>query len=373
MKLHFERLGDQIKAWIEISEEEFTTLRKYLPDGSLTYLRDRIVLTRGAVASALGVPVAGSSTNAFVLPDSASQAILGFANLDLTKIEHRKILLSSVYKYFKTRIEIARSSEDYEEREIPLITSLDNHIELDIPSLNLPLTLSIGNKVYELKPVETTLDMEEYVQRRLKSIVRAFRNYTAATLSAYKEEYQRKLEEIERYKESILPMPPINIQDLKNGVHLFKDGPLLYFLQYKKIIVKKFIYKGALYTLAPDYQGTCRGLLGLVLDRDYKIEGVVFLNPKNPYRGVRHPNVSDSGNVCLGDSTSRIIGKILDEIHQAYLYIDMAASVLSTVNFDDAYDQRVSAWSRRIIDNIDSLSEITIDEIKLSSTSVWSA
>jgi len=374
MKLHYERKGDRIRAWIEISSDEYSMLNRYFPEDSLTYLSDRIYLTRWAVASALGVPVVGSSTSAFFLPDECSQEIIKSAGLDLTKVEHRKILLSSVYKYLKTRIEIARAKEDYEEREIPLVTSLENHsVELDLPSLNLPLTLSIGNKIYELKPVNTTLDMSEYIKKRLRSIVRAYRQYTAATLSAYKQEYQRKLEELERYKESIFPMPPITIQDLKEGVHIFKEGSVLFFLQYKKITIKRFIYKGVLYTLAPEYQGTCRGLLGLALDRRYNIDAVVYLNPKNPYRGVRHPNVSDTGTVCLGESTHRIIGKTLGEIHEAYLYIDRAAQVLSTVNFDDAYDQKASAWSRRIISRVyaDEISQITTDRIKLNS--VWSS
>jgi len=374
MKLHYEKRGDEIKAWIEVSDNEYHMLRRYFPEDPLTYVSDRIVLTKWAVASALGVPVVGIASNAFFLPNDSSQEILKSAGLDLTKVEHRKILLSSVYKYLKTRIEIERAKEDYEEREIPLITSLDNHnIELDLPSLSLPLTLSVGNKVYELKPVDTTLDMSEYIKKRLRDIVRAYRRYTAATLSAYKEEYQRKLEELERFKESIFPMPPIDIQDLKEGVHVFKEGRILYFLQYKKITVKKFIYKGVLYTLAPEYQGTCRGLLGLALDQNYNIDGVVYLNPKNPYRGVRHPNVSDSGAVCLGESTFRIIGKTLGEIHEAYKFIDIAAQVLSTVNFDDAYDQRASAWSRRIINRVyaDEISQITTDRIKLNS--VWSS
>ena len=373
MKLHYEKRGNEIKAWIEVSDNEYHMLKRYFPEDPLTYVSDRIVLTRWAIASALGVPIVGVSSAPFRLPDDCSQEILKSAGLDLTKVEHRKVLLSSVYKYLKTRIDIARAKEDYEEREIPLITSLGSHyIELDLPSLNLPLTLSIGSKVYELKPVNTTLDVSEYIKKRLRDIVRAYRKYTAATLSAYKEEYERKLEEIKRYKESILPMPPINLEDLKQGVHLFKEGPFLYFLQYKKIIVKRFIYKGTLYTLAPEYQGTCRGLLGLGLDRDYKIETVLYLNPKNPYRGVRHPNVSsDSGSVCLGESTFRIIGKTLGEIHEAYKYIDIVAQVLSTVNFDDAYDQKASAWSRRIIDRIyaDEISQIITDEVKMSS--VW--
>jgi len=371
MRLHYERKGDEIRAWIEISSDEYNMLNRYFPEDSLTCFSDRIYLTRWTVASALGVPVVGSSRSAFFLPDECSQEIIKSAGLDLTKVEHRKMFFSSVYKYLKTRIDIARAKDDYEEREIPLITSLDSqNIELDLPSLNLPLTLSIGNKVYELKPVDTTLDMSEYIKKRLRDIVRAYRKYTAATLSAYKEEFERKLEELERYKESIFPMPPVNIQDLRQGVHLFKEGPLLYFLQYKKVIVKKFIYKGVLYTLAPEYQGTCRGLLGLALDRRLMIHSVVYLNPKDPYRGVRHPNVSDSGSVCLGESTSRILGKTLGEIHEAYKYIDMAAQVLSTVNFDNAFDQRASAWSRRIISKVYDLSEITTDEIKLET--VWS-
>ena len=306
-----------------------------------------------------------------------SRELLRAANINIEDPDERQKLISTVYKYLKNRLEVAMSKAVRDEHFIPLDISPSSvgQIEVNLEELGkigTPFLISIGDKVFEAKLVRETDNFRDYVQRRLKQIVGAYRNHITATLSALRDEYDRKLRELETIRETIIPMPNITLSDLAAGMRVCRNNQYLEVYLPVKVEIKRVVYNKKFFTLKKEYWCTLRGLAGLTLDRDLTIVSTKFVRPKRPTRGVNHPNVNDEGMVCLG-YTRRILGRKLKDIHDAYTWIYSVVDLLSVPNFDDAFSVHVSQWAREVYDALESghLSKVVDEVASLPSEVVW--
>jgi len=378
MKLVYKKDGERPAIfYIEITEDEKNIIRDYFYDDGIYYISDRIYLTNAVIARALGLSSRYLDYHPF-MNRSFSREILQVAGINIEDPADRQKLVSVVYKYLKNRLEIAMSKTVRDERSIPLDISPsslgDMEINIgEIEELGTQFLISIGDKVFEAKLVKETSSFRDYVQRRLKQIVGAYRNHITATLSALRDEYDRKLEELEALRKSIMPMPDVSLEDIGAGMRICRNGQYLEVYLPVKLEIKRVFYDNTPLNLKKRYWHTLRGLAGLVLDHELRIVGTKFVRAKKPTRGVRHPNVNDDGKVCLG-YTRQIIGRKLYSIHDAYSWIQSVADLLSTPNFDDAYDVCPSEWFRMILDYLErDPDEVVEEETSLPTEVVWRA
>ena len=377
MKLVYKKDGERpARFYIEITEDEKDLIRDYLYEDGSYYTSDKIYLTNVIVARALGLSSRYLDYHPF-MDSFTSRELLSAAKIDIEDPDERQKLISAVYKYLKSRLEMAMSKTVRDERFIPLDISPSSLGEMNLnleeaAKIGTPFLISIGDKVFEAKLVKETDSFRGYVHRRLKQIVGAYRNHITATLSALRDEYDRKLKEIEKVRETIIPMPNITLSDLAAGMMICRNNQYLEVYLPVKVEIKRVIYNKKSFTLKKEYWCTLRGLAGLALDRDLTIVSTRFVRPKRPSRGVKHPNVNDDGTVCLG-YTRQILGRRLNDIHDAYTWIYSVVDLLSTPNFDDAYDVHVSKWAREVYDALENghSSEVVEEVAALSPEVVW--
>jgi len=376
MRLVFKKDGERPpNFYIEISYEEKDLINNYIYESGVYYISDKIYLTNATVARALGLSSRYLDYHPF-MSSFTSRELLSAAKIDIEDPDERQKLISSVYKYLKNRLEIAMSKTVRDERSIPLDISPslgEMNVSLEeVGKIGTPFLISIGDKVFEAKLVKEIDSFRDYMQRRLKQIVGAYRNHITATLSALRDEYDRKLEEIEKTRETMIPMPNITLSDLATGMRICRNNQYLEVYLPVKVEIKRVFYNKKSFTLKKEYWCTLRGLAGLALDRDLTIVSTKFVRSKRASRGVRHPNVNDDGMVCLG-YTRQILGRRLNDIHDAYTWIYSVVDLLSVPNFDDAYDVHVSQWAREVFDALESghSSEVVEEVATLPSEVVW--
>lgn len=347
MRFIYQNNHNRLKFYFRIdSDEELRQLEKINPD-SYYWIDEGPVLSTDIVAKALGVEC--NYSTAFTDHSDESLAILRRANLDISKLEDRKQLVNSVSNYLSTCLSV--------DREEHIIFMNKGIPEVNIPSIDLnteqSIFFSLGNKIYEAKVVAENKTLESYLKRRISLRVKRLKREMASVLLAFKDEYERKINEIKEKYKNMLEFPDFTLRDIFKGYLIWRYDNRIVVAKPVKFSVTKLIVSGNLYELKDEYVQEMDAVLIFYLAKEedgYQIVDIRTVERegffvRHSFVGIKHPNISLEGSTCLGDSDN-VRGVIVSSIKDLYPYFDRVVEILETANDDSRY-KRVE-WIERI-------------------------
>ena len=263
-----------------------------------------------------------------------SYNILSEAKLDIDNPDDRKALLEAVRVYITNRLAIASkmSREETIYSSIPYKSLSRLVTEVKAPELKIepPLLLFVDGKIFELKEISESRDMSRYITNRMRSLSNEYRRTISLALQAIKNEYLRKLGELKDRMRSVIPLPRLTLDHVKQGLYVVSFGNSIGYVKKVSVTVKRLMYGNRLFLLFPEHRVTIKGYILIRVNREGKLLDVRFYNEDLTGR-ANHPHVLGDADACIGNSRVRnmdIIGpdealKAIDEIVRLYETINL--------------------------------------------------
>jgi len=210
-----------------------------------------------------------------------------------------------------------------------------NQPQINLPEIQLlPQSLIVtpqGTFKVSLLPISESKNLQELAQEVTKTFKGIYENQVNIKIKVYEQEIEKLKQEIERVKQEAFVEGLKVYNQIKANWRLNSN-----YLVYKKTIIPtKIKYNGRIYSIPED-------------KREFYVKGlkvpIVSIVTSAYANESCHPNISDSGNVCLGDLEGKPLLEVLEKLPRE----------LETVNLDSAYDDEPKETAYEILDECDS-------------------